>query len=75
MPEYSFKGVTVDMVKEALERLAAGYRLVLSLNLFEGYDYEEIAQILNLKEVTVRSQYIRGKARLVEEIEKFKNLR
>ena len=75
MPEYSFKGVTVEMVKEALERLAAGYRLVLSLNLFEGYDYEEIAQILNLKEVTVRSQYIRGKARLVEEIEKFKNLR
>ncbi len=70
--EYSFKGVTVEMVKRAMERLATGYRLVLSLNLFEGYDYEEIAQILNLKEVTVRSQYIRGKARLVEEIEKLK---
>jgi len=54
--------------------LAGGYRLVLSLNLFEGYDYEEIAQILDLKEVTVRSQYIRGKARLVEEIEKLKKL-
>lgn len=71
--EYTFKGVTVDMVREALGRLAGGYRIVLSLNLFEGYDYEEIAQILNLKEVTVRSQYVRGKARLVEEIQKLKS--
>jgi RNA polymerase sigma-70 factor (ECF subfamily) len=60
------------MVKSALNNLAAGYRLILSLSLFEGYDYEEIAQITELKEVTVRTQFIRGKARLREEIEKMK---
>jgi len=65
---YNFKGVTVDQVKRALNNLAAGYRLILSLHLFEGYDYEEIAQITQLKEVSIRSQYIRGKARLIEEI-------
>ena len=65
---YQFKGVTVDQVKKALNNLAAGYRLILSLHLFEGYDYEEIAQITQLKEVSIRSQYIRGKARLIEEI-------
>lgn len=70
--EYSYKGVTADMVKRALNNLAAGYRLILSLSLFEGYDYEEIAQITELKEVTVRTQFIRGKARLREEIEKLK---
>lgn len=70
--EYSYKGVTADMVKSALNNLAAGYRLILSLSLFEGYDYEEIAQITELKEVTVRTQFIRGKARLREEIEKMK---
>lgn len=70
--EYSFRGVTVKMIKDALVKLAEGYRVILSLVLFEGYDYEEIAQITNLKEVTVRTQYIRGKARLVEEIEKIK---
>ncbi len=70
--EYSYKGITVKMVKEAMEKLADGYRVILSLNLFEGYDYEEIAQITQLKEVTVRTQYIRGKARLIEELESFK---
>ena len=65
---FSFKGITVDQVKTALNNLAAGYRLILSLSLFEGYDYEEIAQITQLKEVSIRSQYIRGKARLIEEI-------
>ncbi len=65
---FNFKGVTVDQVKRALNNLAAGYRLILSLHLFEGYDYEEIAQITQLKEVSIRSQYIRGKARLIEEI-------
>jgi RNA polymerase sigma-70 factor (ECF subfamily) len=71
--EFQFKGVTVEQVKSALNKLAAGYRLVLSLHLFEGYDYEEIAQITQLKEVSVRSQYIRGKARLIEEIQASRN--
>ncbi len=70
---FNFKGITVDQVKTALNNLAAGYRLILSLHLFEGYDYEEIAQITQLKEVSVRSQYIRGKARLIEEILASKN--
>ncbi len=70
--EYSYKGVTVQMIKSSLEKLADGYRLVLSLYLFEGYDYEEIAQITKLKEVSVRSQFIRGRARLISELEKMK---
>lgn len=67
---FSFKGITVDQVKAAMNKLADGYRLILSLHLFEGYDYEEIAQITQLKEVSVRSQFIRGKARLIEEIKR-----
>jgi len=70
---FQFKGITIDAVKMALNNLASGYRLILSLHLFEGYDYEEIAQIMQLKEVSVRSQYIRGKARLIEEIKANKN--
>ena len=66
----SFKGVTVNMVKDVMQTLADGYRVILSLVLFEGYDYEEIAQITGIKEVSVRTQYIRGKARLIEELER-----
>ena len=47
---------------------------MLSLVLFEGYDYEEIAKITGLKEVSVRTQYIRGKARVIEELEKYGQL-
>lgn len=59
---------TVGQVREAIKRLAPGYRVVLSLYLFEGYDMEEIAQILDLKPVSVRSQYMRAKKRLLDEI-------
>ena len=65
---YSFKGVSVQSVKEALERLAPGYRTILSLILFEGYDYEEVSEILHVEESTVRSQYMRGRMRLIKDL-------
>lgn len=55
----------VETVRKALAELAAGYRVVLSLYLFEGYDMEEIASILHLKPASVRSQYLRGKQKLL----------
>ncbi len=36
----------VEEVKEAIERLPDGYRVILSLYLLEGYDHDEIAEIL-----------------------------
>ena len=57
---------TIEQVKQAMEQLPHGYRVVLSLYLFEGYDMEEIAQILHLKPASVRSQYLRGKRKLIE---------
>ena len=74
VPEYSeqgeescsFNGVSVQRVKEEMGKLSPGYRVILSLFLFEGYDYEEISEIMNIEESTVRSQYLRGKARLIK---------
>jgi RNA polymerase sigma-70 factor (ECF subfamily) len=56
----------VERVKRALQLLPEGYRVVLSLYLFEGYDHEEIGNILNISETTSRTQYLRGKKRLLE---------
>ena len=56
----------VDRVRRAISQLPEGYRVVLSLYLFEGYDHEEISIILNINEVTSRTQYLRGKKRLLE---------
>ena len=56
----------VERVRQAITQLPEGYRVVLSLYLFEGYDHEEIGQVLSISEVTSRSQYLRGKKRLLE---------
>lgn len=51
-------------VKQAMNELPDGYRVVLTLYLFEGYDHEEIAHILKITENTSRSQYMRAKKKL-----------
>ena len=61
---------SVAQVKAACQQLPAGYRLVLSLYLFEGYDMEEIASILKIQPASVRSQYLRGKRKLLEQLTK-----
>ncbi|WP_262245473.1 RNA polymerase sigma factor [Parapedobacter soli] len=56
----------VAAIKQAIGRLPEGYRLVLTLYLLEGYDHEEIAHILRISEATSRSQYLRGKRKLLD---------
>lgn len=55
---------TVDRIRQAVDQLPDGYRVVFSLYAFEGYDHEEIAQILDVTEATSKSQYSRAKAKL-----------
>lgn len=57
---------SVRKIKDGVQMLPAGYRVILSLYLFEGYDMEEISSILNIKQVTVRTQYLRAKKKLLE---------
>lgn len=56
----------VEQVKKAIQKLADGYRTVLSLYLLEGYDQEEISEILGITHNTVRTQYIRAKQKLLQ---------
>lgn len=55
---------SVAEIKAAMNKLSDGFRLVLSLYLFEGYDHEEIAEILGISSSTSRSQYNRGRNKL-----------
>jgi RNA polymerase sigma factor (sigma-70 family) len=55
----------VEEVKKTITRLPDGYRTVLSLYLLEGYDHEEISQILHISHNTVRTQYVRAKQKLL----------
>jgi RNA polymerase sigma factor (sigma-70 family) len=55
----------VQQVKKAIEKLPDGYRTVLSLYLLEGYDQEEISEIIGISHNTVRTQYVRAKQKLL----------
>ena len=60
--------VRVEEVKRAIEKLPDGYRIILSLYLLEGYDHDEIAEILSITSSTSRSQLSRAKQKLISEL-------
>lgn len=57
-----------DEIRKAIYKLADGYRIVLSLYLLEGYDHDEIAQILGISNNTSRSQYSRARKQLASHL-------
>jgi RNA polymerase sigma factor (sigma-70 family) len=61
MPELS-----VDKVRQTIQQLPDGYRSVLSLYLLEGYDHQEIGEIMGITESTSKSQLNRAKSKLKE---------
>lgn len=70
MGEESDHETLVRIIKEQMDALPSGYRAILSLYLFEGYDFHEIAQITGLQPVSVRSQYSRGRKKIQSAINK-----
>ena len=69
---YDEEGIELDIqrVQNAIQRLPDGFRTVICLYLLEGYDHEEIAEIMGVAESTSRTQYIRAKKRLLEILKK-----
>ncbi|WP_418603387.1 RNA polymerase sigma factor [Hwangdonia sp.] len=58
--------ITLNDVKRAIDNLPDKYQYVVMLYLIEGYDHQEISEILNITEVASRTQLFRGKAKLQE---------
>ena len=58
-----------EEISRAMEALPEGYRVVLSLILLEGYDHDEVSQILGISNATSRTQYHRAKKKLVQLLE------
>jgi len=65
-PESEVESISVEEVKSAINSLSDGYRTILSLILLEGYDHEEVSEILGIKNVTSRTQFSRARQRLKE---------
>lgn len=58
----------VKKVFKAIEKLPHGYRLVFTLYLLEGYDHQEISEVLGISESTSKSQYFRAKKKLKQQL-------
>lgn len=57
---------SIEMIKEKIELLPRGYRMVILLHLIDELDFDDIAEIMNIKPSSVRSQYARGICKLKE---------
>lgn len=62
----------IAQIRKAIAKLPDGFRVVFSLYLLEGYDHQEIAEILSISVSTSKSQYNRAKKKL-QEILKIQN--
>lgn len=62
--DYSIE--TIEQLKDAIEKLPEGYKLVLTLHTIEEYDHDEIATMLGITASTSRSQLARAKQKLIE---------
>lgn len=66
-------GVSVEEVKRKMQNLPEKYKYPLMLYLLEGYDHEEISEILNITQVASRTLVHRGKKKLQEELKRLSN--
>jgi RNA polymerase sigma factor (sigma-70 family) len=67
----------VEEVRKAINRLPEDFRIIISLYLLEGYDHEEISEILNISNNLSRTRYLRAKQKLLmilKESQLIKNL-
>jgi RNA polymerase sigma-70 factor (ECF subfamily) len=62
----------IDQIRKGIEMLADEDRIILSLLLLEGYDHEEISQVLDISNNASRTRYSRARRRLKELLRKEK---
>jgi RNA polymerase sigma-70 factor (ECF subfamily) len=56
--------MNVERINRAVQKLPDGYRQVFCLYAFEGYDHNEIAEILSINPNTSKSQYSRARQKI-----------
>lgn len=64
--DYEETELKIDRIKEAMKLLPEASRIIFSLFLLEGYDHEEIGQVLGISVNSSRIQFLRSKRKLIE---------
>lgn len=56
--------MTADEILNLVQKLKPDYKNVFLMHAVDGFNHREIAEMLKLNEATVRSQYVRARAKL-----------
>jgi RNA polymerase sigma factor (sigma-70 family) len=67
-PQAAIDTPKIEDIRKALDTLSHGYREIFSLYLLEGYDHVEISEILGIKVSTSKTQYMRAKSKVKQEL-------
>ncbi|MCF7560868.1 RNA polymerase sigma factor [Sabulilitoribacter multivorans] len=67
--DYEFTNLQAQQVLNTMKTLKDNYRIALTLNLIEGYDYEEICDIMNLTNANCRTTISRAKESLRQKLQ------
>jgi len=67
--DYEFTNIKATQVIEAIKSLKDNYQIGLNLHLIEGYDYEEICEIMNISYANCRTMISRAKDSLRQKLE------
>jgi RNA polymerase sigma-70 factor (ECF subfamily) len=66
--ESAVSRLSAEELMNLIQRLPEGFRTVFNLYAIEGYSHKEIARMLHITESTSRSQYVRARKWLQEQI-------
>ena len=71
VPDHRLTELKAQKVMETMNSLKDSYRISLTLNLIEGYDYEEICTIMNISYANCRTLISRAKESLRKKLAPF----
>ena len=70
--DISTNGLAPGQIIQLIQQLPEGYRSIFNLYAIEGYNHQEISEILKISAGTSRSQYARARKLLAQQISNLK---
>jgi RNA polymerase sigma factor (sigma-70 family) len=71
---YAYSNLGEEDILKLINELPEGYRLVFNLNIIEGFSHEEVAKILKIQPATSRSQLVKARKMLQNQIIKLQKI-
>lgn len=64
----AYSSLGEEVIMNLISKLPEGYKIVFNLNVIEGYSHEEIAEMLGVQASTSRSQLVKARKMLQQQI-------